>query len=283
MCLYLALFLVLQLGFKIIARSFPGVLGTTSAITKEEIIALTNNERSNGGLSLVSENTALDAAAEEKAKNMFAENYWAHVSPTGKTPWVWIQESGYSYLFAGENLARGFSTSGDVVKAWMASKQGHKENILNTKYQDIGIAVEDGILNGEKVTLVVQMFGTSTSAIAAKPTIDTEGVSTINENNQITTTLPAESAPQSAVNSVSTQTMISPSFLSSFITINPAAVTKTIGFSLISLLLALAVLDLFIIAQRKKHVALHIRHLPHGAFMIVTAIILFSLSSGTIL
>lgn len=283
LCLYLALFLILQLGFKIVARTLPGVLGTASAITKEEIIALTNNERSNKGLSQVTENAALDAAAEKKAKNMFVENYWAHVSPTGKTPWVWIQESGYSYRFAGENLARGFSTSGDVVKAWMASKLGHKENILNTKYQDIGIAVEDGILNGEKVTLVVQMFGTSMDAVAAKPTIDTQGVSTVNEDNQIATTLPVKSAPMVQVNSASTQTITSPSFLSSFITVNPAAVTRTFGFSLISLLLALTALDLFIIVQRKKHIQLHIRHLPHGAFMIATAIILLSLSSGAIL
>lgn len=127
---YIGLFLVLQLGFKIVAHTFPGVLGTISVITKEEIVALTNNERSNTGLTILRENTALDEAAEEKAKNMFAENYWAHMSPSGKSPWVWIQQSGYNYRFAGENLARGFSTSGAVVSAWMASKQGHKENVL---------------------------------------------------------------------------------------------------------------------------------------------------------
>jgi len=282
--IYVGLFFALQFGFKITAQTFPGILGTTSAITKEEIIALTNNERSNMGLPQVTENSALNAAAVEKAKNMFAENYWAHVSPSGKTPWLWIQESGYSYRYAGENLARGFSTSGDVVKAWMASKQGHKENLLNTKYQDIGIAVEDGIINGEKVTLVVQLFGTPTGAIAAKPAIDdTEGASTENKNNQIATTVPAESAPIAVVNSASTQTTTSPSFLSSYITINPTTITKAFGLSLISLLLVLAGFDLFIIARRKRYVQLHVRHMPHGAFMIITAIILYSLSSGAIL
>ncbi len=283
LCLYLALFFALQLGFKIVARTLPGILGTTSAITTQEIISLTNNERQKAGLGILKENSELDKAAADKAKNMFIENYWAHASPSGKTPWVWIQQEGYNYRYAGENLARGFSGSQDTMNAWMASKMGHRENILNTKYQDIGIAVEDGILNGEKITLVVQMFGTSTSAIAAKPAIDTEGASTVNKNNQIATTAPAGSVPIVQVNSASTQTIVRPSFLSSFISINSLAITKTFGFSLISLLLALTVLDLVIIAQRKKRVLLHIRHLPHGVFMIVTAILLFRLSSGTIL
>ncbi len=279
--LYIIFFAFLQIGFRFISQTLPGVLGTTSAITKEEIITLTNGEREKYGLPSLKENSELNAAAEEKAKNMFTENYWAHISPSGKTPWVWIQQEGYNYRFAGENLARSFSTSNAVVSAWMASKQGHKENILNNKYQDIGIAVEDGVINGEKTTLVVQMFGTSTTAIAA---IDNEGASTIaNKNSQIATNVPAESALVAQVNSANTQVVPQPSVLSSFITLNPVMITKTFGFSLIFLLLALAIVDVFVMARRNKLVSLHLRHLPHATFMFIAVIVLLGLSSGAIL
>lgn len=66
---------------------------------------------------------------------MFDENYWAHFAPSGKSPWDFILGSGYKFTFAGENLAKNFYNSQDVMNAWMASKVGHKENLLNSKYQ----------------------------------------------------------------------------------------------------------------------------------------------------
>lgn len=280
LAVYVLVFVFLQIGLKFIPKSLPGVLGTTSAITREEIITLTNGEREKYGVDPLKESSQLDAAAEQKAKNMFAENYWAHVSPSGKTPWVWIQQEGYTYRFAGENLARSFSTSNSVVEAWMASKQGHKENLLNNKYQDIGIAVEDGIINGEKTTLVVQLFGTPASAVAS---IDTQGASTVaDKNSQIAVNAPAKPAVPMQVNSVSTMAP-RPSFLNSNITLNPVSVTRTFGFSLIGLLLALTAIDLYVIARRRRLVSLYVRHLPHATFMLIVAILIFSLSSGMIL
>ena len=90
---------------------------------------------------------------------MFAKGYWAHVSPIGTEPWYFITKSGYKYQHAGENLARDFSNPKDIVDAWMASPT-HKQNLLDARYQDIGIAVMDGYINGVETTIVVQMFGT---------------------------------------------------------------------------------------------------------------------------
>jgi uncharacterized protein YkwD len=157
---YILLFIILQTSFQIISVVNPGVLGTSSNIDQKRLIDLTNEERAKLGLSPLKENTSLDEAASKKAANMFEENYWAHFAPSGKSPWDFIQGSGYKFTYAGENLAKNFNESPDVVSAWMASPT-HRENIVNPHYKDIGIAVVDGTLNGVHTTLVVQEFGST--------------------------------------------------------------------------------------------------------------------------
>ena len=123
-----------------------------------EVIRLTNEARSVNKLAPLQANSQLDIAAEEKLNDMAIKEYFAHISPAGTTPWFWIQQAQYKYKVAGENLAIGFTTSQDIVKAWLNSPS-HKANILNSQYQDIGVAVK-GVKIGETTgVLVVQMFG----------------------------------------------------------------------------------------------------------------------------
>ncbi len=147
----------------IFVNSFGGLLGINqayaSAITPNNIIYLTNQERSKLGLATLTSNAMLSVAAQAKANDMFAKQYWDHFGPNGETPWQFIRGAGYSYVYAGENLAKGFKTSEGVVEAWMASPT-HKANIVSANYKEIGVAVVDGVLLGKQVTLVVQMFGT---------------------------------------------------------------------------------------------------------------------------
>ncbi len=139
--------------------SFPSVLGIKADISSEELLSLTNKERQNVGIGSLIFNEKLSEAASKKAQDMFEYNYWAHNSPTGKTPWVFIKSSGYKYVYAGENLARGFTTPEDVIKAWMTSSAGHRENMLSSNYQDVGFAVKIGELNGEETVLIVEELG----------------------------------------------------------------------------------------------------------------------------
>ena len=170
---YILFFILLQVGFSLVSYSKPGLLGVSSNIDQKVIIELTNKEREKQGLAPLKENEALDKAAGLKAQNMIAENYWAHFAPSGKTPWDFILGSGYKFTFAGENLAKNFYSSNEVVLAWMASPT-HRDNLLNNKYQDIGVAVVDGILNGQKTTLIVQEFGT-TEVFAGGPNVSVAG------------------------------------------------------------------------------------------------------------
>lgn len=155
---YLALALLFVFFAKTAGGSANNVLGFATDITTQKLYDLTNREREKAGLNDLKYNQTLSKAAYEKAKDMFAQNYWAHYSPDGKTPWDFMYKSGYQYEYAGENLAKNFLFSNNVVDAWMKSP-GHRENILKKDYTEIGFAIVNGVLNGEETTLVVQMFG----------------------------------------------------------------------------------------------------------------------------
>jgi hypothetical protein len=152
----------------LLLNMFGGLLGIpeamASTITPANIIQLTNQQRASAGLNTLSTDSRLSAAAQAKANNMFQEQYWDHFGPNGETPWMFISQAGYTYVYAGENLAKGFRTAEGVHEAWMASPT-HRDNIMSNKYKDIGVAVVQGILEGKETTLVVQMFGNLTTEI----------------------------------------------------------------------------------------------------------------------
>ena len=162
---YIILLLFIQSFYTFFKKVNPDILGYATNIQIEEILELVNTERQKSGLTPLTRSGELDKAAVEKASDMFSKNYWAHISPTGTTPWEFITKSGYKYVYAGENLAKSFDNSRDVVEAWMKSPT-HRANILKPEYSEIGIAVKDGILNKEETTLVVQEFGSRSQAMA---------------------------------------------------------------------------------------------------------------------
>lgn len=151
------------------AKSFQ-VLGVASNINASDVIAISNQQRANNGLSALKTNSKLMQAAQAKAQHMFANNYWAHYAPDGTSPWYFITAAGYSYSTAGENLAKDFDTSAGVVNGWMNSS-GHRANILSTAFCDTGVAVVNGTLQGSTTTLVVAMYAKPSSGCsAAAPT-----------------------------------------------------------------------------------------------------------------
>ena len=268
--IYILLFMLLQVGFSIFAQIKPGVLGIDAKIDQKKIIELTNLERQKAGLPPVTENLSLDTAATAKAVNMFQENYWAHFAPSGKTPWDFMQGAGYKFSYAGENLAKNFYTSEDVVNAWVASPS-HKENIVNSKYREIGIAVVDGVLNGQKTTLVVQMFGT-TQALAQVPTVSVGGQKIAlpqNENQTFT----AE-APQ-FVASANTQ-KISPGV------VDPYLVYKTFGVGVLTLVGVLLVVD-FMVLRRQGVYRLSSHHFANLSFLAAGIVTLIGMHPGVVL
>ncbi|MBY0294133.1 hypothetical protein K2Q08_02260 [Patescibacteria group bacterium] len=129
-----------------------------SAVISRSLVTLTNSNRVKNQIGQLTVSPTLEKAAQQKADDMAAKNYFAHTSPEGKAPWYWFRNVGYSYIYAGENLAINFTDSEDVDTAWMNSP-GHRANILNGKFTEIGIATAKGQYNGRDTVYVVQMFG----------------------------------------------------------------------------------------------------------------------------
>ena len=139
--------------------STGSVLGDTANISTSGLLAQTNDARSSANEVPLTLNTDLTKAAQLKAYDMLANQYWAHTAPNGTEPWAWFDKVGYEYVAAGENLAKDFTTNNGVVSAWMNSKE-HRENVLNAGYSDVGFGVVHGMLDGKETELVVAMYGT---------------------------------------------------------------------------------------------------------------------------
>ncbi|MCL5008959.1 MAG: CAP domain-containing protein [Patescibacteria group bacterium] len=155
----LSVLLVCVKLFTVAALSLGPALPAFSAdLTPANIISLTNASRQTFGLKALAENGKLDAAAQAKAADMLQNQYFAHTSPQGKTPWNFIHAADYGYLVAGENLAVNFTNAESVEQAWMNSPS-HKANLLNKNYTEIGIGIAQGLFQGRQATFVVQMFG----------------------------------------------------------------------------------------------------------------------------
>jgi uncharacterized protein YkwD len=130
--------------------------GATSAA--DTLVAAMNRERAARGLGALRLNPTLSKAAADRIDDMFAKRYFAHVSPDGIEPFVWATKRGYRYRLIGENLAVGYRGT-TVVDGWMRSP-GHRENILEQGFDEVGIAIADGApQRGYKGPTVVAMYG----------------------------------------------------------------------------------------------------------------------------
>lgn len=136
------------------------------------LVVLTNQDRALQGLTGVTEDTLLDSAAQAAAEDMAANGYFAHVSPDGKDPWYWLDQVGYKYSYAGENLAVNFTDSANVESAWMESPT-HRANIVKREYTRVGFGTANGVYEGQETTFVVEFFAApaavEVAAIAPAP------------------------------------------------------------------------------------------------------------------
>lgn len=161
------------------APAEPPPTAPPPSLTSSGIISETNAQRQQNGMATLSTNTTLNATALSKANDMCANQYFAHTSPAGLGAGDLATNAGYDYLSIGENLARGpFTSNAAVVEAWMNSP-GHRANILNPKFTEMGAAAVQCTYQGKITWMAVQHFGKPASA-CSRP--DAALLSTINDN-----------------------------------------------------------------------------------------------------
>ncbi len=132
---------------------------TDSELSPDGIVQYTNVERLKAGLSTLKINARLTASAGNKLQDIFKQQYFEHISPSGHGVSDLTKQSSYDYVIVGENLALGsFGSNQALLSAWMASP-GHKANIIDPRYQDIGVAVGRGMFQGSMQWVAVQHFG----------------------------------------------------------------------------------------------------------------------------
>lgn len=140
--------------------TFPAFKKTEVPLSNEEIIKFTNYYRKENQQGELKINEKLMRAAEIKLEDMFEKQYFAHISPEGEGAGDILKDIDYKYLIVGENLAMGyFKDSKELVDGWMESP-GHRENILNPKFREIGVAQRKDFFEDKEQYLAVQIFAT---------------------------------------------------------------------------------------------------------------------------
>lgn len=289
--LVLASFLIFfQAILNFLPKIGPSILGYASQISPDEVIRLTNEKRTQAGLPSLTLNGMLSGAAQAKGNDMIVKDYWAHVAPDGTQPWSFITNAGYKYRYAGENLARDFNNANSAVEAWMNSPT-HRENILNPKYKEIGIGVVEGDLAGIDTTIIVQFFGATYVDKVVQPIAQNNTVNIISTVKPtikpiaIATITPTESpVPFVAVTSpiATVQAVFTSPRPTQEVLISPFSTTRTISFSVVALLLAIFIVDSFLVSKRKIS-RIAGRSFAHVAFLGMILSIIFILQAGKIL
>jgi len=209
----IVLVLIVEAGLLAQTFYFSQTQTMTASVLPAVVADLTNEQRTDNGVTALTVSPLLTQAAQDKANDMAAKGYFSHVSPSGQLPWYWFQQVGYDYEFAGENLAINFDDSQQLVTAWMNSPM-HRANILKQDYTEIGIGIAQGMYEGQETTFVVEFFGTpepatptvtQPSAPAAQaPAVATTPATTptpaVQQNPaQVAPTTPVETASPTAI------------------------------------------------------------------------------------
>ncbi len=157
---YLAPFLVVLMGLSLTAcgtggdttdvANFPPPSGdpppagssmtATEYSLAQQVLALTNQERTAVGLSALAWDDTAAEVAFLHSLDMDVRSFFAHDNPDGETPWDRMRSAGITFSYAGENIAYGYPNAAAVMDGWMNS-QGHRENILRPQFTRLGVGV----------------------------------------------------------------------------------------------------------------------------------------------
>lgn len=135
------------------APDVQGSTGNTIANEETQMLSLINAERAKTGAKPLTANVDLTKVARLKSQDIAAKNYFSHTSPTYGSPFEMLKKYGINYLYAGENLAK--NSTVQAAHTALMNSEGHRKNILNPTFTEVGI----GVITDEGNTKVyTQMF-----------------------------------------------------------------------------------------------------------------------------
>ncbi len=263
-----------QIVVSTVHTTYPAVLGSSIDMSAEKILELTNSHRDKEHLEPLTMNETLAEVASMKADYMFEKNFWAHNGPDGTTPWYFFKKAGYTYIYAGENLARGFNDSDEVVNAWMNSPT-HRENMLSPHYKEIGFAIKKGKLLGEDTILIVEEFGSRDVASIANTPQTQPSV----KNFDI---LPAATAPIQKQEAFGQSVQNATDAIKTSVVFDSKTLSSSVGMLVLATFIFLLILDIIII-ERKKIARVVGHNADHILFLSAILIIMVLSIRGIVL
>jgi uncharacterized protein YkwD len=124
--------------------------GTVDEQAEQQMFQMVNKQRVDQGLTPLTFSIPLRNLARAHSKDMFQRGYFSHYTPEGLSPFDRMGKAGINYQYAGENLALAPSTS--LAMQGLMNSPGHRANILNSNYHQVGIGVIDGGIYGKMYT-----------------------------------------------------------------------------------------------------------------------------------
>jgi uncharacterized protein YkwD len=118
---------------------------TTTPPPEAQLIALINQERGSQGLPPLAYSELLSSVARAHSQDMLARDFVDHINPDGLTPFDRLERAAYRYSAAAENIAAGHgqASAADALNSWLNSP-GHRKNVLNPEFSEIGIGYAQG-------------------------------------------------------------------------------------------------------------------------------------------
>jgi len=252
-----ALVILLELfTFLIPIISHLNTTGQMAAVLPAVLADLTNQERQTQNLPALTVSPLLNEAAQMKANDMATNGYFAHTSPTGKTPWYWLEQAGYNYQYAGENLAINFSDSKDVTDAWLASP-GHKANIVKENYTEVGTGVASGMYQGYQTIFVVQDYAnplptaqTQAQPVALNTKVEKVGIPASIATKEPAYVLGTETTANPVVQNTLIASVVKPTFWQKLLA-SPRNATNIILYAVFGIIVLALLLYIFI--KKRNH------------------------------
>lgn len=167
--------------WRVLTTQNQDVLPYATAMSIDGLVNETNQRRDAQHETPLQLSAQLTKAAQAKAQDMVERNYWSHNTPDGHAPWEFINNAGYSYKKAGENLAYGFQDEKNVVSGWMNSP-GHRDNMLDVNYREVGFgfAESKNYVDSGPSTVVVAMYGQPSGAAEVAVPVTQNGAPAFN-------------------------------------------------------------------------------------------------------